>query len=105
MVNGDDDFELIEEIEENFDEYISLPSQYEIDEYSMMEELIESLPAGREQMNLSDAIRGRGAFRRFKDAVNDLGVEQKWYKFRDGSYEQVARKWCEENEIEIIEDR
>lgn len=105
MVNGENDPDLIEEIEENFDEYIALPRQCEIDEYSMMEEFIDNLPEGRKQDELYDAIQGRGAFRKFKDEVYELGLEQKWYKYRDEAYGNLAREWCEENGIEIIKDK
>jgi hypothetical protein len=105
MVNGETDPDLIEDIEESFDEYIALPGKYEIDEYSMMEEFIDSLPEGRKQDELYDAIRGRGAFRRFKDEVNELGLEKKWYKYRDDAYEELAIEWCEENGIEITKDK
>lgn len=79
MVNGKTDPDLIEEIEENFEEYITLPGKYEIDEYNMMKEFVENLPDGRKKGELYDAIQGRGAFRRFKDEVYELGLEQKWY--------------------------
>lgn len=105
MVNGETDPDLIEEIEENFEEYITLPGKYEIDEYSMMEEFIDSLPEGRKQDELYDAIQGRGAFQRFKDEVYELGLEQKWYNYRDDAYEKLAIEWCEENGIEIIKDK
>lgn len=105
MVNGETNPDLIEEIEENFEEYITLPGKYEIDEYSMMEEFIDSLPEGRKQDELYDVIQGRGAFRRFKDEVYELGLEQKWYKYRDDAYEKLALEWCEENGIEIIKDK
>ena len=105
MVNGETDPDLIEEIEENFEEYITLPGKYEIDEYSMMEEFIDSLPEGRKQDELYDVIQGRGAFRRFKDEVYELDLEQKWYKYRDDAYEKLAIEWCEENGIEIIKDK
>ncbi len=105
MVNGETDPDLIEEIEESFDEYIALPGRFEIDEYGVMEEFIDNLPEGRKQDELYDAIRGKGAFRRFKDAVYELGLEQKWYKYRDSAYEKLAIKWCEENGIERINDK
>lgn len=41
-----------------------------------MEEFIWSLPEGSIQNTLERAIQGRGAFRRFKDLVDDLGVEK-----------------------------
>lgn len=103
MVNGEDNSEVIEEIKEEFEEYIPLPGQYEIDEYSIMEEFIYELPEGRVQSELEGTVQGSGAFRRFKDTVCDLGLEQKWYKYRDVAYEEIAREWCEKNQIEIVE--
>lgn len=102
MVNGEINPDLIKEIEDNFEEYIALPGKYEIDEYNMMEEFIDNLPEGGKQDELYDAIRGRGAFRRFKDEVYELGLEQKWYKYRDDAYEKLALEWCEKNGIKII---
>ncbi|MEL7606526.1 MAG: UPF0158 family protein [Sedimentibacter saalensis] len=104
MVNGDDDSELIEEIEDGLiEDYIPLPGQYDIDEYSMMENFIYELPEGKAQDELENVIRGRVAYRRFKDKLYNLGLEQKWYKYRDDAYTKVAREWCERNNIEIIE--
>lgn len=102
MVNGENDSDLIDEIEENFDEFIALPGKYEIDEYMMMEEFIDNLPKGRKQDQLYNAIRGKGAFRRFKDKVYEIGLEQKWYQYRDDANKKLAIKWCKENGIEII---
>jgi len=104
MINGDKNPELEEDMEENFEDYIRLPNQYDVNEYNMMEEFIENLPEGKNQEKLADAIRGRGAFRRFKDMVYDLGLEQKWFRYRDAEYSRIAREWCKENEIEIIEE-
>lgn len=104
MVNGDDDSELLEEIEDGFiEDYIPLPGQYDIDEYSMMENFIYELPEGKAQDELENVIHGRGAYRRFKDKLYNLGLEQKWYKYKDSAYEKIAREWCERNSIEIVE--
>lgn len=52
MVDGEDNPELFEDIKEGFveDYYISLPGQYDINEYQIMEEFIYELPAGRIRM-------------------------------------------------------
>ena len=53
MVDGEDNPELIAEIEDSFiEEYIPLPGQYEINEYRIMEEFIYDLPEGRNQATL-----------------------------------------------------
>lgn len=67
------------------------------------EEFIYDLPAGRAQDALDAAIRGKGAFRRFKDRLYDFDLQEKWYKYRDDCYEQIARDWCERFGIEIEE--
>lgn len=104
MVNGDDNKELIEEIEEGWiEDYIPLPDQYEIHEYSMMEDFVYEHTTGKVQEHLEHAMQGRGAFRRFKDKLYDLDLEKKWYKFRDEAYEKIAREWCEKYKIDIVE--
>ncbi len=86
----------MEEISEGFvEDFIPLPGQYEINEYCMMESFIYELPVGRNQDVLEQAIRGKGAFRRFKDRLFDLGMEQEWYTYRDACYEKIEREWCE----------
>lgn len=104
MVNGEANPELIEEIEDGFiEDFIPLPGQYDINEYRMMEEFIYELPGGKAQDTLGAAIKGKGAFRRFKDRLYDFELQEKWYKYRDKCYEQVARDWCEQFRIEIEE--
>ena len=68
-----------------------------------LQEFIYDLPAGRAQDALDAAIRGKGAFRRFKDRLYDFDLQEKWYKYRDDCYEQIARDWCERFGIEIEE--
>lgn len=102
MVNGEYNSELMEELSEGFvEDFIPLPGQYEINEYRMMESFIYELPAGRNQDVLEQAIRGKGAFRRFKDRLFDLGIEKKWYQYRDACYEKIAREWCEKYGITV----
>ncbi len=101
MINGETNPELIED--GFIEDYISLPSQYDINEYRMMEKFIYELPVGRAQEVLEAAIRGKDAFRRYKDRLYDFGLQENWYKYRDACYEKTARDWCKQFEIEIEE--
>ena len=51
------------------DHYIPLPDRFEIHEYQIMERFCLSVDDDDLRDDLCDAIRGRGAFRRFKDRV------------------------------------
>ena len=82
-------------------DYVQLPDRFEINEYRMMEQFAAGVTDPSARTELQDALHGRGAFRRFKDAVrrHDLAVE--WYGYRDRSYEDVARAWCDERSLVI----
>ena len=98
-----EEFELADArgILEGGDDYLALPDRFEIDEYRMMERFAAGVAESAAQAELGDALRGRGAFRRFKDAVRRLGLAEKWYAYRDRGYEDVARAWCETNGIVV----
>lgn len=82
--------------------FYRLPTQYEICDYDIMEEFADTL-SGVAQEKLSNALYGRGAFRRFKDTVYHLGIAEQWYAFQDEAYKKKAVAWCEENGIEYEE--
>ena len=98
-------YELDEDDDENFnDVLIRLPNQYEIHEYSMMESFMETIDDNILYNQLLIAIHGSGAFRRFKDTCINFNVIDKWYKYRDKKYKEIAIKWCNDNEIEYEDD-
>jgi hypothetical protein len=94
---GVEEFELADArgILEAGDDYLPLPDRFEIDEYRMMERFAAGVADPAVRAELEDALRGRGAFRRFKDAVRGFGLAEQWYRHRDRGYEEVARDWCE----------
>ena len=94
-----------EEVYDRLDEhgFYRLPDQRELNGYHTMERFIETLPSPAHE-RLASAIIGRGAFRRFKDLIYRLGLEQAWYKFEEESNKRKAVEWCKENGIEYGED-
>lgn len=80
-------------------DYVPLPSRYDIHEYSVIERFCDTVSNPKVANDLFRLIAGRGAFRRFKDAIRRHGVEDGWYRFRDEEYKEIAREWCKENSI------
>jgi hypothetical protein len=73
--------------------------------YADMEAFIETVASRRVQEHLWGAIRGRGAFRRFKDAVSGHPAErERWFAFRDGRTRQRALAWLADEGIEPVEE-
>ena len=93
---NDDLGELIEA--EWMTRFIALPTRFEINEYNIMESFIEEeIPNESVQDYMFSRIHGKGAFRRFKEDVRKIGMEQDWYDYRDQAYRNVAIEWCDEN--------
>lgn len=51
---------------------------------------------------LYSAISSKGAFRRFKDKVNRLGLRKQWESFREEAFKEIAIEWCKQNDILYI---
>jgi hypothetical protein len=81
--------------------YIAVPRAESRDGYQDMEEFIPTVRDQRLQDRLWRAIRGRGAFRRFKDVLADRPREERaWFAFRDARLRQRVLDWLEEEGIE-----
>ena len=83
--------------------YISLPSKFDIDEYSIMERFCMSMDNQEIGGILYDLISGSGAFRRFKDAIHKYDIADEWYSYRDNALKKIAIEWCRENNVEFDE--
>ena len=53
--------------------------------------------------DLCNAIRGRGAFRRFKDMIHAYDIAEEWYQYRDAALREMAIAWCEAHGIAYTE--
>ena len=81
------------------DRMLELPDRAHIDEWRMMQDFALAEEQCRCRAELTSAIHGEGAFRNFKYAIQRLGLESAWYRYREAAFEQVAREWLEENKI------
>lgn len=50
---------------------------------------------------VSDIFRRRGAYRRFKDLLADLGKLDEWYKYEQAATESALLAWAEEEGITV----
>ncbi len=83
--------------------YLELPTKFDINEYEIMEKFCYSLEDAQLRELLYSKIKGSGAFRRFKDALYQNGVENDWYAFRNDAFKEIAIEWCRDNNIEFDE--
>jgi hypothetical protein len=80
-------------------DFVQLPSQFDIHEYSIMERFGQQYEDSRTSAELLRSIRGDGAFRRFKDTLYDLGIQDEWYEYRRNEFEEIAVEWLKAEQI------
>ena len=80
-----------------------MPDQFELHEYQIMEQFCFSVEDVDIRDELCGAIRGRGAYRRFKDRVQVYGMAEAWYRYRDAALREIAIAWCEAYGIRYTE--
>lgn len=79
---------------------IFLPSSFEINPYSFMENFVWH--TGDE--DLARAIHGRGAFRRFREELYRKRLTDRWYDFEQEEYAKEVRDWAKWNQLDYEED-
>jgi hypothetical protein len=86
------------------DDYLKLPTKFDIHEYEIMERFSHSIPNEKISDTLFSKIHGSGAFRRFRDTIYQYGIEEDWFKYRDEAYKEIAISWLESQGFNYIDD-
>ncbi|MGN0949489.1 MAG: UPF0158 family protein [Mitsuokella sp.] len=86
------------DLEDDWEHYIPLPNVMDEDEHAMMKAFAE---AQRDDFKarLLEALQGRGAASRFHHQVRHLLLKPAWEAFKLTYLRDVARDWCEENDV------
>jgi hypothetical protein len=106
---GEKHMPTLEEVEAAPDRYAEIPScEKTADEGGMMmRDYIATIPPLTENADLRNrltrAIEGRGAFRYFRDVVNDAGRGEEWEAFRTQRQTEHLREWCKQHDV-ILEE-
>ncbi len=82
--------------------YLHLPTKFDIHEYAIMERFCMSLEDDELADILLNAIRGRGAFRRFKDTIYQHGIADEWYSYRQQALEEIAEAWLKSKSLPYV---
>ena len=85
--------------------YEEIPIRFSQEAYDLMIEFARGVTDQTLQKALYSALNGRGAFRRFKDALREYSeVEKQWFKFKADRDKEEVKEWLESIGIELAED-
>lgn len=111
---GDEEAESLAEEEEveiakalvadSGERFVEAPGRFDFHEYRQMERFIGTVKDDAVAGQLWQAIKGKGAFRYFKDTASRLGLLQQWYQYRDSAMKEFVRDWAGAHQIPIVDD-
>lgn len=88
-------------VSDTTERFIDPPDKFEFHEYHHMERFIQSLPAADAADQLWRAIKGRGAFRHFKDTAARLGLLEQWFQYRDEAVRKFVTDWAKASAVPV----
>ncbi len=88
---------------EDVDNYVSLPNNFDKNDSDIMEEFIETVSNENKRRQLENCMWQKGMYRKFKDKLSQIGLEEQYYAFYDEKLKQIAIEWCKENDLEYEE--
>ena len=84
--------------------FVTPPDKCEFHEYRQMERFIGTVRNAEAADQLSQAIRGKGAFRYFKDTADRLGLLNQWFQYRNDAMKEFVVDWAEDNNVPYEDD-
>ena len=90
------------EIEDDWEHYIPLPNAVDSEEHNLMESFAA---AQREDVKerLQEILQKSGAQIKYRQQIKHLLLKPAWEKFQQEYFLNVARDYCEENDLEYEE--
>ena len=84
--------------------FVTPPDKYEFHEYRQMERFIGTVRSAGAADQLWRAIKGKGAFRYFKDTADRLGLLNQWFQYRDDAMKEFVVDWAADNNVPYEDD-
>jgi hypothetical protein len=78
---------------------VALMTTDDFDEFAAMHTFAESQPPSSARNRLLDALRGKRAFRRFKDSVFAAGLRDRWFAWREAALSETLQQILDDLEI------
>jgi len=90
--------------EDSGERFLPVPDKFDFHEYRHMERFIGTVENAEAAEQLWRAIKGKGAFRYFKDTASRLGLLDRWYQYRDDAMKEFVVEWAEAHNVPHEDD-
>lgn len=87
---------------ETSDRYIAVPHKNDLQLGQSLALSFIDQEISHEYNFVASLFRKRGAYRRFKELLQSVGLLEKWFAFEANASDIALQNWCKENNIELV---
>ena len=80
-------------------DFVKVPRKHGVNSFPIMEGFCQQLSDKTLSESLLALIQGKGAYARFKEALQKHDLADQWYDFREQKIRDIAIAWCSDNNI------
>jgi hypothetical protein len=91
-------------IADSGERFVDAPDKFDFHEYRHLERFIVMVEDAGAAEQLWRAIKGKGAFRYFKDTAHRLGLLEQWYQYRADALKEYVTDWAEARSVPFLDD-
>ena len=91
-------------VEDAGERFVDPPDKFDFHEYRHMERFVGTVENADAADQLWRAIKGKGAFRHFKDTAHRLGLLGQWFKYRDDAMKEFVMDWAKARNVPFLDD-
>ena len=84
------------------DRYIAVPHKNDLQLGQSLALSFIDQEISHEYNFVASLFRKRGAYRRFKELLQSVGLLEKWFAFEANASDIALQNWCNENNIELV---
>lgn len=98
------EYSTYREEDEHNENIISMFDFFTKNDYYIMQDFINEVRETDLRNKLYLVTKGKGAFSRFRNVLEENNIVNDWYQYRDNKYKDIAKSWCIDNNIDFEED-
>jgi hypothetical protein len=91
-------------VEDSGERFVAAPTKFDFHEYGHMERFVGAVKDPEAAEQLWRAIKGKGAFRHFKDTASRLGLLEQWRRYRNNAVKEFVIGWAEDHKVPFLDD-
>lgn len=91
------------EVTKSPDDYIKLPTQADLNLPEMIKGFVPMMKDEKQRAAFASSIEAGKSLSQLEQELRSMGLVQYWYAFQQMEFQKIAKKWCEDHQLDYEE--